>query len=686
MKRSNSTRVSRWIACVALSLALLTALFDLPNRITAVANALPTVRLLLDPDEQYRLQLGAVPYDLLRAADAALPRDATVLLVTPGRDIGTLEYIIYHRALYFLAPRALWWAAPTPPDGTWKSHWWLPTPLTPQALRELAAAKGASYLLVFDVAEPLPLGVLVLERPGGYLLQLDGSAPTPTRPPGPPSYAGALWPLGLLLAVAVPMMLGGVALQLAERLGYRATGIEALSLAWALGAGLLTLLMLFLNALGIGLVWQMVLAVAVAGFGLLSMGRPVLGRWRSQRRLVGAPQLQQDIDIDAGVKGGGVDLAVRRPRARGAQYLQYLQYLLLALLAVQFVLAGALAVGRPLNVWDSWVNWGVKSRSIFLEGHISPAVYADASRAVTHLDYPLLAPLLQSWFYGWVGAPDDRFAGVASVLFYGALAGISYATVRGRGGSRLLSLGAATTLATLSHVAGLASIVFAEMPLAVFATVTGVYLLKWLQGGPPGALLISALGAGLLCWTKRDGVLFLAAVLLAATLLGWRHPRAWQGAGALIVGTLLVSGPWYAFAAANSIPAPDFDAPGVSALAANLGRWRTIIELELKSLTNHNWSYIWPLAALSGLSYWVTTPGPGSKPAWAAFVPVLVAIHLALSGAVYFFSAFVPYEQHILSSLDRLIVQVAPLVVICIALQAAPLTAGLAHSAKPSND
>jgi hypothetical protein len=690
MKALDTKRLSSWVPYIVLGLALLTAAIDLPNRVTLVTNSLPVVRLLLQPDEQYRLQLGAVPYDLLRATDAALPRDATVLLVTPGRDIGTLEYITYHRALYFLAPRPVWWAAPTPPDGTWKSRWWLPAPLTPEALRAVATDKGAAYALVFDVSEPLALGPHILERPGGYLVQLEAGLPVPATTITPAHYAAAWWPLGLVLAVAAPMLLGALVVAVARRLGYRAGGVEALSLAWALGAGLLTLLMLYLNAFGVNLSSQMVIGMVVAAIAMLLLARTTLWARGSALGSGTGPRSRPPMDDGLVVQASHTRPPFHLYLARGVQFL------LLAVLALQFVLASILAMGRPLDVWDSWVNWGVKSRAIFLEGHIPPAVYAAASRTVTHLDYPLLVPMLQSWFYRWVGAPDDRFAGVASVLFYGALVGICYAAVRGRGGSRLLSLVACATVATISHLAGLASIVFAEMPLAVFATITGVYLLKWLEGGPPGALVLSALGAGLLCWTKRDGVLFLAAVLPTTVLLGWRHRRAWQGAGALALGTLLVSGPWHAFAAANSIPAPDFQSTGLSTLAAKLGRWSTIVELEWHSLTSQSWSYIWPLATLGGLVYWAGNRGrplpsehdhtPQRRPAWAALIPVTALLHLVLSGAVYFFSAFVPYEQHILGSIDRLLVQVAPLVVLWVASQALPVSATGENSSKLSNE
>jgi hypothetical protein len=613
--------------------------------------------LLLEPDEQYRLHLGSVPYDLLRAAEANVPRDATVLLVTPGRDTGTLEYITYHRALYFLAPRPVWWAVPTPPDGTWKSRWWISTPITPEAIRTLAAAKGASYLLVFDVAQSLPLGERVLEAPGGYLLRLNDVVPAAvTSPTSGSNYAGPLWLPGLLLGVVVPFALGGLVLKLARRLGYRATGLEAVSLAWALGAGLLTLLMLYLNAVGLNLGWQMAAGVAVAVLAALPVGRTALRQWRPGTRM-------------AGIVGQIRSQTPPRKQPARTHLSLAAQYLLAVLMVVQFVLVSLSAMGRPLDVWDSWVNWGVKSRAIFLEGHISPAVYADASRAVTHLDYPLLVPLLQSWTYGWVGAADDRLAGVASVLFYGALVGICYAAVRTRGGSHLLSLAVGAIVATISQLEGLASIVFAEMPLAVFACITGVYLLKWLEGGPRGALLISAFGAGLLCWTKRDGVLFLLALLPVVALLGWRHRRAWQGVGALTMGVLLVAGPWYVFAAANSLQAPDFQSVTPGTLAANLGRWSTIMELEWNSLTSQSWSYIWPLAALSGLLFWLA--GGKHAPVWAALIPLTVALHIVLSGTVFFFSAFVPFEQHILGSIDRLLAPVSPLLVLYLGFQAA---------------
>jgi len=127
--------------------------------------------------------------------------------------------------------------------------------------------------------------------------------------------------------------------------------------------------------------------------------------------------------------------------------------LLLVFFALQIVFVAIMTAGRPLDSWDSWVTWGMKARTIFLDGRISPAVYADPSRAVTHLDYPLLVPLIEAWLFGWLGAPDDRLAGVVSILFYLALLGIGYSAVRRRAATCRLALSVSVVLASIPQVA-----------------------------------------------------------------------------------------------------------------------------------------------------------------------------------------------------------------------------------------
>src|SRR5512141_1529105 len=91
---------------------------------------LPLLSLFPDTVAQARAQQGRELYDALGTANAVLPRDSSVLFVTAGADPRHDEYVAFHRALYALAPRPVWWANPAAPDGTWESRWWIPTPLS----------------------------------------------------------------------------------------------------------------------------------------------------------------------------------------------------------------------------------------------------------------------------------------------------------------------------------------------------------------------------------------------------------------------------------------------------------------------------------------------------------------------------------------------------------------------------
>ena len=150
LARVKPRRLATWSG-LALALVLLSGLFNQPAQFRLLVRPVfPLLRFWNQPDAQYRILLGDVPYDLLRDADAALPRDASVLLVTRGRDVRRLEYTFFHRALYFLAPRSVWWLAPAPADGTWESRWWISAPLTASAVQAVARQRQATHILVFQ--------------------------------------------------------------------------------------------------------------------------------------------------------------------------------------------------------------------------------------------------------------------------------------------------------------------------------------------------------------------------------------------------------------------------------------------------------------------------------------------------------------------------------------------------------
>ena len=673
------------MARAILVMAILLAGLNLPGQLASFLNSLPVVRLWAEPDEQYRLQLGEVPYDLLRAADAILPRDAPVLLITPGRDVRHLDYTTFHRALYFLSPRTVWWLAPAPPDGTWESRWWISAPLTPESIRSVAAEKEVACLLVTDPSLAIVAGQIVASWEAGYLLQVRETtvcnSPAAAQPISR-AYAGPLWPVQILFAIALIGLIGNGVLEAVGLIGHRVRGTEAAALAGAFGVGLLSVLMLWLNALGASLRGQLiVLTILPAGVAILSL---ILIR----SNLGGASEIERETPFH---------VQFRKP-------IFPVSSALLAFLVLQIALVTVSALGRPLYIWDSWVNWGMKARTIFLEDHISPAVYADPSRAVTLQDYPLLMPLAEAWIYGWLGAPDDRFAGVPSILLYLALAGVCYSALRRRGVSRTFALLPTVALVSITHVAGSAGLVFPDLPLAAFATIGAVYLIEWLEGGAPGLLALAALGAGLMPWTKREGLVLLFALSLSTLIIRRGDRRAWLGVWTLVLAAALLAGPWWAFVAWNNISNDAFLPLTVTTLLSNSGRLPVIAWGFLSNLSSPTWNFVWPMAALlatvGAVSHWrsqsrgsrsrrthariadsnrsarttnvvVTAAGPTTGLATTMSTGHLLLatpiICLCLMAFGYVFSAYVPYQQHIASSVNRLAVHVAPMVVLWIA-------------------
>ena len=313
----------------------------------------------------------------------------------------------------------------------------------------------------------------------------------------------------------------------------------------------------------------------------------------------------------------------------------------------------------------------MKARTIFLESSISPAVYGDPSRTVTHLDYPLMVPLIEAWFYGWLGVPDDRLVGMVAVLFYLALTGVCYTAVRRQGGTREFALGASVVVASIPHLAGLSGFVFADVPLAAFATIAAVYLVEWLDSGRPDRLAIAALAAGLMSWTKREGLVLVAVLCLVALLVARGTRRAWLGVGALSFASMLLSGPWWAFVAWNGIANSDYLPVTMATFHANFVRLPSIGWRAFTTLLSPAWNFVWPLCVLCGLlGRRATLPAKDSSRGRAInLLPLTAFFYVGLMSLGYVFSAFVPYQQHVANSLYRLTVHVVPLPVLWMAYQ-----------------
>jgi hypothetical protein len=630
---------------------LFVAAVSLRREIESLPGKLPVLRLWFEPDAQQRAILGVV-YEFLRDADELLPPGAPVLLLTAGDDVRHREYMAFHRALYFLTPRPVWWLNPAPPDGSWESRWWISRPLAAEEILAVAREKGAVHLLAFELSSLPPLGGTITELPGGALVALAGDSRAESRAvysvrsPSvslPPRF----WPLRLAASVLVIVLLGDAVV--AAVLGHGAVGVERAALAWLLGAGVTAVAMLWLNAVGATLDGQVKILTLAAVAACLA-------RWRGGGRSDGAQRPGADAASNRCIEGHVTGVAA-----------PLLSALCIGCLGASFALVAVDAVGRPLSVWDSWVLWGMRSRAIFASAGITSVIYADPSRAVTLPDYPLLLPSLQAWIYAWVGAADDRLAGVPSLLFFAALPAVACAALRRRGADRAFALLTSATLAASPSLLRLAGDVFADLPVACLATVAAIYLMEWLAGGRGGVLLVAALAAGLLSYTKREGIVLAGALSITTLSIGPARRRAWTGALAVGASALVVGGAWKTFVAFHGSADLQFEAVTPAHLLANLGRSPSIAWRMLQALLSPRTAWLFPATVV-----FATLCRKGRGDTATAILPGAAILYLALLASAFFFSAYVPYQQHMASSYYRIVAQVSPLLVLWIGYRGAP--------------
>jgi hypothetical protein len=632
-------------APIALAAGVVLALgVQLPEQLGAATSAVPVVQPWDRPDDQYRAVLGDVPYELLRIADTRMPRDASVLLVTPGTDVRHREYTTFHRALYFLAPRPVRWITPAPGDGTWEARWWTTAPLTSDSICAEASRAGATHLLLLDLPPPSPACAGptwdVQTLPDGTLVALEPG--TAGRAEATPSLPG-WWPVLLALAVAVPLLLGGALVTLILRRGLRLGLWHAAALAWILGTGAVTLAEAGLQLIGVPQVGRLLVVTVVAVAAAVWSLR---GWWRA--RAAGATPHVRLTAIDP-ISGG---LAV--------------------IIGLEIALVALLAIGRPLSIWDGWASWGMKARAIFLEGGVTETIYADPTRGSALLDYPLHLPLLESWVYSWLGTPDDRLVGVVGLLTFVSLLGPCYGAMRRWNASIAASLAVVAVIGAMVHVWRLAAAGFADVPLALLLTAAAIHLVAWLEEGFRGDLVVAAASAGLMGWTKKEGLVLLAILVLVAALAGLigrdpLKPRARRAAPVILAAGVLLSGGWWLFVVANSVPDPTFHTT-FQTVAANAGRIPTIVSMQLAMLAGAEWSFIWPIAALllALVVIGVARRDPSLVGAATWVLPATAALSLLALSASYITTTFEPYTAQILSSGYRIALQVLPITVLWI--------------------
>jgi hypothetical protein len=636
------------IKALALLLIIAGQLNYLPARLDYLRH-LSALAQTTDSLEIARQAYGTANYDLLAWVARQTPPDTTLLLLTASpRTYGDPAYVLYHRAIYALYPRSVWWAAPAPP--TRYPAWWLSTNLTQANILAFTQQYHATAILAdgFD-SPPVPGSVISFDQ-NTHLIFL-GVRGQGSGVRGQVLEIGGQWSavggffrsLGALFSI---WLWGDLFYGLWSRPGSR---LPRIFTAWLLGCGI-TSLATFL------LLWMRIpLTPAVISLSVLGCLLWLLTHFKNRFLRSPAPP------------PGALPSAVLRPPA-------LLSLLFTLLLILQISLAAFAAWASPLSDWDAWVNWASKANAVFIDQTLAPAMYHNPARLPTNQDYPLLLPLVEAWFYTWLGHIYEPAVNLISLLFYLALLVLFYHA------SRLLAsptpaLGFTVLLATLPRLEHPASSGLADIPLAALVLLSFLLLTQILATAPrqnqsplspcsSALLLLLAFSTGLLPWLKNEGWLWWGLISLSLLMgLGWQVKRKDRSPREAVFLFLIYFLPalaipllWQIFLTLSGTYRFTFLSLTLTNFWTNLPRLPLIGWHLLTRLLNPYWNFVWLFAGLLLLS---RRQRVLSAPVGWLILPITG--YLLLVTISYIFSRFDPFLDHLNNSAERLILQATPL-------------------------
>jgi hypothetical protein len=340
---------------------------------------------------------------------------------------------------------------------------------------------------------------------------------------------------------------------------------------------------------------------------------------------------------------------------------------LLASLGFAFATFWHIASQRPHGGWDAWAIWNMRARFLYRGGEY----WRDAFSIIgwSHPDYPLLLPssVVRVWRYmGSESTAGPTF--LAGVFTFGTLAVLVWSldilVGRPQGGLAGLVL-----LSQYLFVQWGAS-QYADVPLGFYILLANVILrLPSNSGRRFGNAALAGVSTGFAAWAKNEGMLFIVAMGISLVVLrGFQGERknGLQRIAGFLAGLVPVAGVIAIFKIGLAPPGDIINAQTVGFIWQKLSDWERI-ETVLRSLGGVVASN-YPAFLFLLIYAYLVGAGTGRERR-IGVVEVLTSLSVMLIGysLVYVITPR-PLQQHIDTSLRRLLVQLWPTLVLAIFL------------------
>ncbi len=333
----------------------------------------------------------------------------------------------------------------------------------------------------------------------------------------------------------------------------------------------------------------------------------------------------------------------------------------IAIVALASAVASSLAA--PHGDWDAWAIWNQHARFLFRGGDGSWREFL--SIAWSQPDYPLLLPASVARVWAYAGHESTLGPALIAMVFGIACVTLVVTTLDGqrRWIAGAVMLGATTFLTQVPSQA-------ADVPLACFIVSTVAVTFGDVLRTPTPESRIPAFVAGstsaMAAWTKNEGVVFVLLMFLVAVVVAVRRRDGrqllWSIAGA---APILIAVVWFKLALAPSSGL--VEGQSLTVILTRLmdpARHATVIELVAQHAMRWSAPFayaVFPLVSL--VAIWMAVRVGGS----VRVMTLVLGLMLVSYYVVYVTTPF-DITWHVTTSVDRLLVQLWPALVLTVFL------------------
>jgi 4-amino-4-deoxy-L-arabinose transferase-like glycosyltransferase len=455
-------------------------------------------------------------------------------------------------------------------------------------------------------------------------------------------------PLRFIFAIATITASGYFTLAIILKDLKKYSPLELLAISFGIGCGVVTLGMFFISLLKIRFtaLSLMLFQVPIYALGmrkLLRGKRPFFGAW---------PKLN----------------------------LSFIEILLVLLILFNIAYVTLVASSMPFlgeEHWDSWSHWGYKAKYFFIKQGIDDQIFAKVSQGGAYnADYPLLFPLSETYAWIMLGQVHEPCARLLISFFYVAMLIIFY-SVLGKRLKNYLALGFTYVLASTPAIAVLAFTAYADIAVGFYISAAVLYMWLYLQDSDSQNFLLGCLFLGIGMWTKNEAVSQWVTLILLFLFLrqAKKASLAPKKILLLVILPFAVILPWLIFrmsiGAATTHLSPVN--PGEAFNLWDISRLSVILASFGKQFINiSQWNLFWVLFIIAVCASYKRLDAGG------LFLLLLVLSQMAIFVVVYYIWPIKLWELdwQIGNTLDRILCQLAPLMLFFAALQSSRFFAG----------